>query len=40
MGFEMFRKALVNVAGRMFQEVDIYKTRPIDLLLNFMEIKN
>ena len=35
----MFRRAIVMLAGRMFGDCDIYKAKPIDLMLIFLFIK-
>jgi hypothetical protein len=36
----MFQRAIIFVASRMYHDCDIYKSKPIDLMLNFLSIKN
>jgi hypothetical protein len=38
--FEMFLRAIISVSCRMYQDCDVYKVKPIDLMLNFLTIKN
>ncbi len=38
--FEMFLRAIISVSCRMFQDCDVYKVKPIDLMLSFLSIKN
>lgn len=40
MSFEMFERALISIAARMFQDCDVYKFKPVDLMLSFLSIKD
>ena len=40
MSFEMFLRAIISVSCRMYQDCDVYQAKPIDLMLNFLSIKN
>ncbi len=40
MSLEMFLRAIISVSCRMYQDCDVYQVKPIDLMLNFLSIKN
>ena len=40
MSLEQFMRALILVAGRMYQNCDINRTKPIQMLLNYFSVKD